>query len=149
MPEFAPQNENEGVARSEGGRVSAIPTYPTLFKHMVLAIFLGKDLPRSRPPKSKNRIPVRSSPNKDSFDPTKFNAAMDIALAQLKKYGMILEKSSRLQIFLTSRGRERDAAHRIEPGARTKNAKFDKLYEALLVEGKKRVPKPMYRPGAR
>lgn len=118
-----------------------VPAYPVLFKHMVLAIFTEGNLTRSRPPYSRNRIPVRSSPNKDSFDPTKFNAAMDIALAQLKKYGMITEKSSRAGIQLTSYGRQRESVHRTERNAHTKTRYFDDYYQKLLVEGKKRVNK--------
>lgn len=118
-----------------------VPPYPVLFKHMVLAIFLEADLPRQRPPFSRNKIPVRSSPSKDNFDPTKFNAAMDIALAQLKKYGMITEKSSRAGIQLTSKGRERESVHKKEPRGATKTRRFDKFYEKLLIEGKKRVNK--------
>ncbi len=118
-----------------------VPNYPVLFKHMVLAIFTERKLPRSRPPVSKNKIPVRSSPNKDSFDPTKFNAAMDIALAQLKKYGMISEKSSRAGIFLTSYGRETDNKHKRESNARLKVGRFDKYYAQLYVEDRKRIPK--------
>lgn len=118
-----------------------VPQYPVLFKHMVLAIFLEGNLSRARPAHSRNKIPVKSSPNKDGFDPTKFNAAMDIALAQLKKYGMITEKSSRAGIQLTSKGRERDATHKKEPQGATKTRRFDKFYEKLLIEGKKRVNK--------
>lgn len=118
-----------------------VPDYPLLFKHMVLAIFVGADLPRSRPAHSKNKIPVKSSPNKDRFDPTKFNAAMDIALAQLKKYGMISERSSREKIQLTSYGRERESVHRRESGSATKTRRFDKFYTLLLIEGRKRVNK--------
>ena len=116
----------------------AIPEYPMLFKHMVLAIFLERKLPRSRPPVSKNRIPVKSSPNKDSFDPTKFNAAMDIAMAQLKKYRMISEKSDRAQISLTGYGREKDSQHKREPDARRKAKRFDDYYQKLLVEERRR-----------
>ena len=119
-----------------------VPDYPPLFKHMVLAIFSADRLPRRRPPKSHNRIPVRSSPNKDSFDPTRFNAAMDVSLAQLKKYGLIAERSSRAQILLTATGRRKDSEHRREPGAHQKTARFDKLYQQLLVEGRKHVSKP-------
>lgn len=118
-----------------------VPAYPVLFKHMVLAIFTEGDLKRSRPPYSKNRIPARSSPNKDNFDPTKFNAAMDIALAQLKKYGMITERSSRVGIQLTSYGRQRESVHRSERNSLMKTRYFDEYYEKLLVEGKKRVNK--------
>lgn len=109
---------------------------------MVLAIFVANRLPRQRPPFSKNKIPVRSSPNKDRFDPTKFNAAMDVALAQLKKYGMITEKSSRAEVNLTAKGRRRDALHKREPGSRIKTSRFDKLYVQLIIEGKKRVRRP-------
>lgn len=118
-----------------------VPNYPVLYKHMVLAIFLKGDLPRARPANSRNKVPVRSSPNKDNFDPTKFNAAMDIALAQLKKYRMISEASSREAISLTSHGRETDSKHRREQGGATKTKRFDKFYVQLLVEGRKRVNK--------
>lgn len=118
-----------------------VPNYPVLFKHMVLAIFTQRDLPRSRPAHSKNKIPVKSSPNKDNFDPTKFNAAMDIALAQLKKYGMITERSSRTSVTLTAYGRERESVHRREAAAATKTRRFDKFYQQLLVEGRHRVNK--------
>ena len=118
-----------------------VPEYPALFKHMVLAIFLEGNLPRSRPSFSQNKIPVRSSPNKDGFDPTKFQAAMDVALAQLKKYRMIAEKSNRAQIMLTAYGRETDNKHRREPQGRAKIKRFDDLYTKLVVEGKKRVSK--------
>lgn len=118
-----------------------VPDYPYLFKHMVLAIFLHADLPRARPANSRNKIPVRSSPNNDNFDPTKFNAAMDIALAQLKKYRMVSESSSREAIALTSYGRERDSVHRREQGGATKTKRFDKFYVQLLVEERKRVNK--------
>jgi len=118
-----------------------VPNYPVLFKHMVLAIFLKAHLPRARPANSKNKIPVKSSPNKDNFDPTKFNAAMDVALAQLKKYRMISEASSRAAITLTSYGREADSKHRREPGGATKTKRFDKFYVQLLVEERKHVNK--------
>ena len=118
-----------------------VPNYPIIFRHMVLAIFLNADLPRARPANSKNKIPVRSSPNRDNFDPTKFNAAMDIALAQLKKYRMISESSSRAAITLTSYGRESDSKHRREQGGATKTKRFDKFYVQLLVEERKRVNK--------
>jgi hypothetical protein len=118
-----------------------IPNYPVLFKHMVLAIFTERDLPRARPAHSKNKIPVRSSPNRDSFDPTKFNAAMDIALAQLKKYGMISERSSRAGITLTSYGRSRESVHMKEPMSATKTRRFDKFYKLLLIEDRHRVNK--------
>ena len=120
-----------------------VPPYPVLFRHMVLAIFVADRLPRARPANSKNKIPVRSSPNENSFDPTKFNAAMDIALAQLKKYRMITEASSREQITLTSYGRERDSQHRREQGGAVKTKRFDKFYVQLLVENRKRVNKTM------
>jgi hypothetical protein len=119
----------------------AIPDYPMLFKHMVLAIFLSGNLPRSRPPVSKNRIPVKSSPNKDNFDPTKFNAAMDVAMSQLKKYRMISEKSGRGQISLTGYGREKDSEHKREPDARRKAKRFDDYYQKLIIEERRRVPK--------
>ena len=118
-----------------------VPNYPVLFKHMVLAIFLHADLPRARPANSRNKIPVKSSPNTDNFDPTKFNAAMDIALAQLKKYRMISEASSREAITLTSYGRETDAKHHREQGGATKTKRFDKFYVQLLVEKRKHVNK--------
>jgi hypothetical protein len=118
-----------------------VPNYPVLFKHMVLAIFLKRDLPRARPANSRNKVPVRSSPNKDNFDPTKFNAAMDVAMAQLKKYRMISEASSREQIVLTSYGREKDSAHRREQGGVVKTKRFDKFYVQLIVENRKRVNK--------
>ena len=118
-----------------------VPNYPVLLKHMVLAIFTQRDLPRARPAHSKNKIPVKSSPNKDSFDPTKFNAAMDIALAQLKKYGMISERSSRQSVTLTAYGRERESIHRREAASRTKTRRFDEFYQKLLIEGRRRVNK--------
>jgi len=127
---------------SESPDEITIPDYPALLKHMVLAIFVSNRLPRQRPAFSKNKIPVRSSPNKDAFDPTKFNAAMDVALAQLKKYQMITEKSSRTLVTLTAKGRDRDNAHKREPGSRTKTRRFDKLYIQLIIEGKKRVRRP-------
>ena len=145
VEKFTPQNENEGVARDEGGQLQAVPDFPVLFKHMVLAIFLSGDVNRARPTRSENRIPVKSSPNKDNFDDTKFNAAMDIALAQLKKYKMIAEKSSRDGIILTGYGRETNAKHLREPTSRSKTMRFDKYFTALLIEGKKRVPKPSKR----
>lgn len=118
-----------------------VPKYPALLKHMVLAVFLKGHLPRARRPKSRNKIPVPSSPNKDIFDPTKFNAAMDIALAQLKKYGYITERSSRLEVTLTSKGKRLDADHKRESGGMTKTRKFDKYYIQLIEEHKKRVSK--------
>jgi len=118
-----------------------VPNYPIIFRHMVLAIFLNADLPRARPANSRNKIPVKSSPNKDNFDPTKFNAAMDIALAQLKKYRMVPESSSREAITLTSYGREADSKHRREQGGATKTKRFDKFYVQLLVEERKHVNK--------
>lgn len=143
---FKPQNADQlGTEQEE----PTIPEYPALLKHMVLAIFLEGNLPRSRPPYSKNRIRVKSSANKDSFDPTKFNAAMDVAFAQLKKYGMITEKSSREEVRLTAYGRERDNAHKREPDGRKKTARFDKFYKQLLILNKKRVPKPFVPPDDR
>lgn len=118
-----------------------IPNYPVLFKHMVLAIFTERDLPRARPAHSDNKIPVKSSPNRDNFDPTKFNAAMDIALAQLKKYGYITERSSRQQIMLTSAGRTRESVHIKERMGATKTRRFDKFYRLLLIEDRHRVNK--------
>lgn len=120
----------------------SVPGYPELLKHMVLAIFVANRLPRQRPPFSKNKIPVRSSPNKDRTDQTKFNAAMDVALAQLKKYRMITEKSSRAEVVLTNKGRIRNAIHKKEAGSRVKTARFDKIYLELVVEGRKRVRRP-------
>jgi hypothetical protein len=108
---------------------------------MVLAIFIEGRLSRQRPPNSRNKIPVRSSPNENSFDPTKFNAAMDVALAQLKKYRMITENSSREMIQLTSYGRERDNMHKRERDSLAKTRRFDKFYIRLIVEGQKRVNK--------
>lgn len=134
MAEWNP-NEDEGDAKEIGG----VPDFPLIFKHMVLAIFVKNDLPRQRPPQSRNKIPVRSSPNKDGFDPTKFRAAMDVALAQLKKYGIITEKSDPARIVLTSYGRQKDNAHRKEPAGRTKTRRFDKYYTLLLNEGRKKV----------
>lgn len=118
-----------------------VPNYPALFKHMVLAIFTERKLPRTRPAQSRNKIPVQSSPNRSGLDPTKFDAAMDIALAQLKKYKMITEQSNRALIVLTAYGRETDAKHTREQASRIKTNKFDDYYKQLVVAGKDRVPK--------
>ena len=134
MAEWA-TSEDTGDAKE----VSGVPDYPLIFKHMVLAIFVKDNLSRQRPPQSRNKIPVQSSPNRDNFDPTKFRAAMDVALAQLKKYGIITENSNPMRMALTSHGRQKDNQHRKEPSGHTKTRRFDKYYTLLLNENRKRV----------
>lgn len=97
-----------------------VPDYPTIFKHMALAIYLKGKL--------------------KGFPPKKFNAALEIALAQLRKYGMVRSDSTLARIELTSKGNQVNQKHLQEPKSRTKSKLFDTYYKSLRAEGDKAPP---------
>jgi len=122
---------------------ASVPVLPVLFKHMALAVFESGRGNRPKGPSSRNRLPVRSTPRPPGVDPGKLQAALDITLAQLKKYQLVTESSTFEAVTLTPRGSQLNASHIREPGSRAKTSRFDLLFNQLLVEGRNRVKREL------
>lgn len=97
-----------------------VPDYPLLFKHMALAIYRSGSL--KGPPAER------------------FEAALDITLAQLRKYRMATPSSTLARVELTSYGNQANQKHRREADSSAKTRLFDAYYKSLASEGDSNPP---------
>lgn len=100
-----------------------VPDYPILFKHMALAIYRTGSL--KGPPADR------------------FQSALEIALAQLRKYQMATSGSSLARVELTSYGFQTNQKHKREPSSGAKTRLFDAYYKSLASEGESNPPNPV------
>lgn len=102
------------------------PTFPKLFKHMALAIYI-------------------SGYGEGPLD-KKFRECMEVALRRLKEYKMVTANSTTERVTLTSKGREQDRKHQRERLGYVKTRTFDRFYQKLIAEGQVAQPTPNLMP---